>query len=193
MQRHPLLLTGLMLVFFAPACQSVLFFTLPTATPTTTPTPTITLTPTTTPTPTITLTPITTPTSTKTPTPTKTNTPTGVPGITMPVTINGVQIKFTALRKESEIFFGSNRYTPKSSSDTFIVVEASVLTSGTSHQEISDWDVSLNQDIAWVFVQSHGDTNSITSVDWTFVVSKSTSAFRIYLPGGVDVVLTSLL
>ncbi len=175
MKRRPLLVIGMMLVFFSLACQSVPFLAHATATPTTTPTPTIT------------------PTSTKTPTPTKTNTPTGVPGITMPVTVNGVQIKFTALHKESEIILGSSRYTPKSSSDTFIVVEASVLTSGTSHKKVSEWDVSLNQDIAWAFMQSHGNINSITSVDWTFVVSKSTSAFRIYLPGGVDVVLTSLL
>ncbi|MGB7537658.1 MAG: hypothetical protein WBM17_03890 [Anaerolineales bacterium] len=163
MKRHPLLVFGLMLVFFSLACQSVPFLAHPTPTPTTTPTPT------------------------------QTPTPTGIPGITLPVTVSGVQIKFTDLHEESEILFGTERYTPKSSSDTFIVAVADVLTSGTTHQEVADWAVSLNQDISWVFMQSHGDTNSITSVEWTFVVSKSTSAYRIHLPGGVDVELSSLL
>ncbi len=163
LKHRPLLVIGLTLVFLSLACQSVPFLAHPTATPTSTPTPT------------------------------KTPTPTGVPGITVPVTVNGVKLKFTDLHKESEILFGNDRYTPKNNSDTFIVVEADILTNGTSHNEVADWDVSLNQDIAWVFMQSHGDTSSIDSAEWTFIVSKSASAFRIYLPGGVDVVLTSLL
>jgi hypothetical protein len=169
MKRNPLLVIGLALVFFSLACQSVPFLAHATATPTITPTPT------------------------STPTPTKTNTPTGVPGITMPVTVQSVQIKFISMRKESEILFAGESYTPKQASDTFIVVEAEVLTSGTSHQEVADWSVSINNDIEWVFLQSHGDTNSIDSVEWTFVVSKSANNFEIHLPDGVDVVLTSLL
>ncbi len=168
-KRHPLLLIGLMLVFFSLACQSVPFLAHPTPTPTTTPTPT------------------------NTPTPTKTNTPTGVPGITMPVTVKGVQIKFTSLREESEIILNGTRYTPKSSSDTFIVARADVLTSGTSFNDVSDWSVSLNSGIEWAFVQSFGGASSITSVEWTFVVSKNASVYQIHLPGGVDVDLTSLL
>ena len=169
MKRNPLLVIGLALVFFSLACQSVPFLAHATATPTVTPTPT------------------------NTPTPTKTNTPTGVPGITMPVTVSGVELKFTTLRKEYEILFAGESYTPKQSSDTFIVVEAEVLTSGTSHQDLADWSVSINNDVEWVFLQSHGDTNSIDSVEWTFVVGKSVKEFEIHLPGGVDIVLTSLL
>jgi hypothetical protein len=169
LKHRPLLLIGLTLVFFSLACQSVPFLAHPTATPTATPTPT------------------------QTPTPTKTNTPTGIPGITMPVTVNGVQIKFTALHKESEWFFDDKRWTPKNDSDTFIVVEAEVLTSGIALQEVADWEVTLNDDISWSFLQSNGNASSITSAGWVFVVSKSTSDFRIYLPGGVDVDLTSLL
>jgi hypothetical protein len=169
MKRNPMLVIGLALAFFSLACQSVPFLAHPTATPTVTPTPT------------------------NTPTPTKTNTPTGVPGITMPVTVNGIQLKFTTLHKESEILFAGESYTPKQASDTFIVVEADVLTSGTSHQDMADWSVSINEDVDWVFLQSHGDTDSIDSVEWTFVVGKNVTDFEIHLPGGVDVVLTSLL
>jgi hypothetical protein len=168
-KRHPLLFIGLMLVFFSLACQSVPFLAHPTPTPTVTPTPT------------------------NTPTPTKTNTPTGIPGITMPVTVNSVQIKFTDLHEASEINFGGKVYTPKSSSDTFVVARADVLTSGTSHQEVADWAVTMNEGISWALMQSFGSTNSITAVEWTFVVAKSTSSYHIYLPGGVDVELTSLL
>ncbi len=168
-KRHPFLLIGLVLVFFSLACQSVPFLAHPTPTPTTTPTPT------------------------KTSTPTKTNTPTGIPGITMPVTVNGVQLKFTDLRIVSEWFYENKRWTPKNDSDTFIVTKADVLTDGISLQEIADWKVFLNNNIAWAFLQSDGNASSITSVQWVFVVSKSAPAFRIYLPGGVDVELTSLL
>jgi hypothetical protein len=175
MKRHLWIVVGTVLVCFSLACQSVPFLAHPTATPTTTPTPTKTSTP------------------TKTPTPTKTYTPTGILGITMPVTVNGVKIKFTALHQESEMVFGTSRYTPKLASDIFIVAEADVLTSGTPHSKVADWDVTMNQNKKWVFVQSHGDTNSITSVEWVFILSKTTTKFEINLPGGVDVVLNSLM
>jgi hypothetical protein len=169
MKRHLWLVIGAVLVFFSLSCQSVPFLAHPTDTPTSTPTPT------------------------KTSTPTKTFTPTGIAGITTPVTVDGVKIQFTGLHKESEIIFGTNRYTPKSSSDTFVVAEADVLTTGTAHSKVADWVVTINTNIKWTFMQSHGSANSITSVEWVFIVSKSTSNYRIYLPGGVDVVLTSLM
>jgi hypothetical protein len=175
MKRYPWLVILISLLVFSLACQSVPFLAHPTPTPTTTPTPTFT------------------PTPTKTSTPTKTFTPTGVEGITTPVTVNGVELKFTRLHKESEIVFGNDRYTPKNSSDIFAVAEADVLTSGISHSEVAGWTVTLNDSIGWSLMQSRGNINSINSVEWVFVVSKSLTTFRINLPGGVDVVLTSLL
>jgi hypothetical protein len=169
MKRYPWLIVGVMLVFFSLACQSVPFLAHPTATPTATPTPT------------------------ETPTPTNTPTPMGVEGITLPVTVEDVEIIFTSLHKESKILFGTQTYTPKSSSDTFIVAECDVLTSGTPHAKVAGWKVSLNGEIKWTFMQSKGDSNSIDSAMWVFVVSKSLDTFQINLPGGVDVLLTSLL
>jgi len=162
------------LVFSALACNSIPFLA-PTPTPTATPTSTPTATP------------------TLTPTPTQTPTPTGLPGITEPVTVNGVDLQFTSVTKETHWLIGTDDYTPKSSSDIFLVVTAKILTNGTSHSEVAAWDVTLNGTISWSFLQSHGPSSSIDSAKWVFVASDSETAFTISLPGGVDVVLDTLM
>jgi hypothetical protein len=161
------------LVISALACNSIPFLA-PTPTPTATPTSTPTATP------------------TLTPTPTQTPTPTGIPGVTMPITVEGVDLQFVSVTTASHWLFGSTDYTPKSSSDTFLVVKANVLTPGTAQVTLKDWNPTLNNDISWNFMQSHGDINSIDSITWVFVVSQSESSFTINLPGGVDVPLDSL-
>jgi hypothetical protein len=110
----------------------------------------------------------------------------------MPVRVEGVELKFVSATNASHWFFGSSDYTPKSSGDAFLVVKANVLTPGTAHATMKDWDVTLNDNTSWVFLQSHGDTNSIDAMTWVFIVSQSDSSFTIHLPGGVDVVLNSL-
>jgi hypothetical protein len=134
--------------------------------------------------------------ATKTPTPTATPTftptPTGVFGITTPVTVMGVSLKFTGVATQYHWLMGSDDYTPKSSSDTFLVVSASVLSSSTAHSTVAGWDVTLNGNIAWTFLQSQGPSGAITSVEWVFIVSQGLTHFTINLPGGVDVPLDSL-
>jgi hypothetical protein len=145
-----------------------------------------------TPTPTITPTSTSTPTPTKTLTPTRTATPTGIPGITMPVKVTGVSLQFTSVKQASHWLVGSSNYTPTSSQNTFLVVKADILSPSTAHATIASWTVTLNDETKWTFLQSHGNSSAIDSVEWVFVVSKSLSAFTINLPGGVDVALDSL-
>ncbi|HEY5118331.1 MAG TPA: hypothetical protein VII90_02665 [Anaerolineales bacterium] len=161
------------LVFSALACNSIPFLA---------PTPTPTATPTSTPTATPTLTPI----------PTLTPTPTEIPGITIPVTVDGVDLQFVSVTTASHWLVGSDDYTPNSSSDTFLVVTANVLTDNTAHSTLAGWDVTVNGDVAWSFLQSKGASTSITSATWVFVVDQSLTSFIINLPGGVDVPLDSL-
>jgi hypothetical protein len=172
-KRYIWIACGTLLMFSALACNSIPFLA-PTPTPTVTPTSTPTSTP------------------TRSPTPTRTATPTGIPGITMPVTVEDVDLQFVSLRTVSHWILGSTDYTPKSSSDTFLVVKADVLTSGTAYVSLKDWEVSLNGDNSWAFNHGNGDLSSIDSIEWVFVVSQSESSFTINLPGGVDVVLDSL-
>jgi hypothetical protein len=161
------------LVLSALACNSIPFLA-PTPTPTATPTSTPTATP------------------TLTPTPTQTPTPTEVFGITSPVTVEGVDLQFVSVTTASHWLMGSTDYTPKSSSDTFLVVKANVLTPGTVYDTLKDWAVTLNSSIDWGINQPSGDISSIDSITWVFVVNQSESSFTINLPGGVDVPLDSL-
>ena len=161
------------LVFSALACNSIPFLA-PTPTPTATPTSTPTATP------------------TLTPTPTQTPTPTGIPGVTMPVTVDGVDLQFVKVTTASHWLVGSTDYTPTSSGDTFLVVTANVLTDNTAHSVVAGWDVTVNGDVSWTFLQSHGNSSSINSVQWVFIVDQSLTSFTINLPGGVDVPLDSL-
>jgi len=160
-------------VFSALACNSIPFLA-PTPTPTATPTSTPTSTP------------------TLTPTPTNTPTPTGVFGITSPVTIDGVDLQFISVTTATHWLVGSDDYTPTSSSDVFLVVTANVLSADTAHSTLAGWDVTLNGDISWSFLQSTGPSSSIDSAKWVFVVDKSLSGFTINLPGAVDVPLDTL-
>jgi hypothetical protein len=146
------------------------------------------------PTPTPTATPTSTPTSTptNTPTPTLTPTPTGIPGITEPITINGVDLQFISVTTAGHWYYGSDDYTPKSSMDTFLIVKANVLTPGTAHSTISAWNVTLNSSIDWTFLKSDGDSNSIDSMQWVFIVGKGETSFTMNFPDGTDVVLDSL-
>jgi hypothetical protein len=131
-------------------------------------------------------------TPTPTATPTLTPTPTGIFGITTPVEVDGVSLKFTGVQKESHWLVGSDDYTPTSSTDTFLVISADVLTVYTAHSTVAGWDVTLNGNVSWTFLQSHGDSSSIDSVQWVFIVDQNLSNFTINLPGGVDVPLDSL-
>jgi len=162
-----------MLVFFSLACNSIPFLA-----PTATPTATSTSTPTSTP--------------TKTPTRTKTPTPTGIPGITKPVTVQGIDLQFTSVSKTGHWNYSGNDYTPKKSSDTFLVVKANVLTPGTMLATLSKWGAKINNGNEWAFLQSTGATGSIDTVTWVFVVPISETSYTINLPDGVDVVLDSL-
>ena len=141
-----------------------------------------------------TLTPTITPTSTLTPTLTRTltSTPTGIPGITMPVTVNGVDLQFVSVSTATHWLVGSDDYTPTSSSEIFLVVTANVLTDNTAHSTLAGWDVTLNGSVSWTFLQSKGDSSSITAATWVFIVDQSLTKFTINLPSGVDVVLDSL-
>lgn len=161
------------LMFSALACNSIPFLA-PTPTPTATPTSTPTSTP------------------TKTPTPTNTPTPTGIPGVTMPITVEGIDLQFVSVTTAGHWLFGTSDYTPKLSSDTFLVVKANVLTSGTAYSTLKDWDVKINGSIAWVFNQSGGALSSIDTMTWVFIVAKSESSFTFNFPSGDDVVLDSL-
>jgi hypothetical protein len=110
----------------------------------------------------------------------------------MPVTVDGIDLQFVSVTTAPNWLFGTTSYTPKSSSDTFLLVKANVLSSGTAYDTLKNWSITLNSSIDWSFNQSHGDLSAIDSITWIFVVSKSESSFTINLPGGVDVVLDSL-
>jgi hypothetical protein len=131
-------------------------------------------------------------TPTPTPTPTSTPTPTGVPGITMPIAVEGVQLQFVSVTKASHWLFGTSDYTPKQAGDTFLVVKANVLSSGTAYSTVKDWDVKVNGSISWVFNQSSGPLSAIDAMTWVFIVSQNQSTFTINMPGGVDVPLDRL-
>jgi hypothetical protein len=163
MNRWPLITLGLLLIFFSLACQSVPFLAHPTPTPTVTPTPT------------------------------KTPTPTGIAGITLPVSVDGVQIKFTSVSKVSLYKMGNTEYKPKTSEDIFLVADAEVLSAGVSYKKVFGWAVTVNDAIKWSLNQTRGGSDSVDSVVWVFVVDKSESSFEIHFPGGVDILLDSLL
>lgn len=133
-----------------------------------------------------------TPTPTATPTPTPTATPTEIFGITAPVTVEGVDLKFVSVTKASHWLVGSQDYTPTSPGDTFLVVTANVLTDNTAHSTLAGWEVTLNSAVSWTFLQSKGDSSSITAATWVFIVDQNLTKFTINLPGRVDVVLDKL-
>jgi hypothetical protein len=109
----------------------------------------------------------------------------------MPVTVDGIDLQFVSVTTASHWLFGTTNYTPTSSSDTFLLAKANVLSSGTAYATLKNWNVTLNSSIDWSFNQSHGDLSAIDSITWIFVVSKSESSFTINLPDGVDVDLST--
>ncbi len=110
----------------------------------------------------------------------------------MPVTVEGIDLQFVKVSTAGHWYFGTSDYTPTSSSDTFLVVKANVLSAGTPYSTLKNWAVTLNGSIDWGFNQSSGNIDAIDSITWVFVVPQSESAFTINLPGGVDVALDSL-
>jgi hypothetical protein len=159
----------LFLVFLSLACQSVPFLAHPTPTPTVTPTPT------------------------KTRTPTPSPSPTGILGITMPVTVDGVQMQFTSVATASHYKVGTIDYKPTSSANVFLVADADVLSENVAYADVKDWKVTLNDNIKWTIVVSHGKVGDIDSLTWVFVVKKTETSFEIHFPGGVDILLDNLL
>jgi hypothetical protein len=168
MKRKSLAALVALLAGFSLACQSVPFLAHPTPTPTVTPTPT------------------------RTPTPSKTPTPTGIPGITLPITVDGVQVKFTDVTTALKYSIGSIDYKPTSAENTFLVAKAAVLTEGVSSDSVRGWTVTLNDGTKWTIFTAQGDPHSIDSVTWVFIVKKTQTTFEIHLPGEVNIVLDSL-
>jgi hypothetical protein len=53
--------------------------------------------------------------------------------------------------------------------------------------------VTLNDNIKWTIVASHGKVGDIDSLTWVFVVKKTETSFEIHLPGGLDILLDDLM
>jgi alpha-tubulin suppressor-like RCC1 family protein len=129
------------------------------------------------------------PTPTKTgPTPTRTPSAVGIPGITQPVMVSGVELLFDVAAK-IPVYDESHTVIEKYR----LAAWAKVLTEGVSSDAVEGWAVTLNGAVQWTKITFYKSSGEISRVHWEFEVEPSVTAFEIYLPGGVNVPLDSLL
>jgi hypothetical protein len=120
------------------------------------------------------------------------------PGIDSPVTIAGVQLQIDSATIQDIYRTSMNEFSPKSQSDTLLVVQAEISISN-DELELSDWDAEVRDEngaiseadfqMARSTVVDEEETNYL---EWVFAVDKNAGSFTLLLREA-EIDLTPLL
>ncbi|HEX9797805.1 MAG TPA: hypothetical protein VGA52_12525 [Anaerolineales bacterium] len=120
------------------------------------------------------------------------------PGIDSPVTIAGVQLQIDSATIQDIYRTSMNEFSPKSQSDTLLVVQAEISISN-DELELSDWDAEVRDEngaiseadfqMARSTVVDEEETNYL---EWVFAVDKNADSFTLLLREA-EIDLTPLL